>query len=124
MVAAFTIPYIAEGIGIALAAKSEEMPVVISKTIGLIKHIGVDNGGTIFEDCQLIDLDRDGPAYDIIVRRHDGKYERYRTEIFINALGPNADKFTRNLALETADLQSQQDWLKVERLAESLRSFF
>jgi S-methylmethionine-dependent homocysteine/selenocysteine methylase len=33
MVAAFTIPYIAEGIGIALAARSEEMPVVISFTV-------------------------------------------------------------------------------------------
>jgi S-methylmethionine-dependent homocysteine/selenocysteine methylase len=33
MVAAFTIPYVAEGIGIALAAKSEEMPVVISLTV-------------------------------------------------------------------------------------------
>jgi len=32
MVAAFTIPYIAEGIGIALAARSEKMPVVISFT--------------------------------------------------------------------------------------------
>ena len=33
IVAAFTIPYIAEGIGIALAAKSEQMPVVISFTL-------------------------------------------------------------------------------------------
>ena len=33
MVTAYTIPYIAEGIGIAHAAKSEEMPVVISFTV-------------------------------------------------------------------------------------------
>ena len=33
MVAAFTIPYIAEAIGIALAARKEEMPVVISFTV-------------------------------------------------------------------------------------------
>lgn len=71
------------------------------KTIDLIRHIGMEHGGTIYEDCELINLDRQGAEYHILVRRHNGSYEEYTTELFVNALGPNADKFTRNLGLET-----------------------
>jgi glycine/D-amino acid oxidase-like deaminating enzyme/thioredoxin reductase/Fe-S-cluster-containing hydrogenase component 2 len=71
------------------------------KTIDVIRHIGLDHGGSIYEDCEIIDLDRQGGEYKILVRRHNGSYEEYRTELFVNALGPNADKFTLNLGLET-----------------------
>lgn len=71
------------------------------KTIDLIRDIGQEHGGTIYEDCELIDLDKQGDEYRILVKRHNGVYEEYRTDIFINALGPNADRFTGKLSLET-----------------------
>jgi glycine/D-amino acid oxidase-like deaminating enzyme len=71
------------------------------KTIDLIRNIGIENGGTVLEDCELIDLVKEGKTYRAIVKRHDGSFEEYETDIFINALGFNAHKFTKNLSIET-----------------------
>lgn len=71
------------------------------KTIDLIRTIGLNNGGTILEDCELIDVTKSNDLYHIILKNHTGEYNEYETEVFINALGPNAHKFTKHLGIET-----------------------
>ncbi len=62
MVTAFTIPYCAEGIGIALAAKSEEMPVVISFTVETDGRL--PSGEQLKDAIEQVDTATDNaPAY-------------------------------------------------------------
>ena len=69
MVAAFTIPYIAEGIGIALAAKSEEMPVVISFTVETDGRL--PSGEMLKDAIEQVDTATDNaPAYYMINCAH------------------------------------------------------
>ncbi|MCG8411082.1 MAG: FAD-dependent oxidoreductase [Bacteroidales bacterium] len=71
------------------------------KVIDLIRNIGINKGGEILEDCELIDVSKTGKVYKIIVRNHDKEYVEYETEIFINALGPEAEKFAKPLGIQT-----------------------
>jgi len=71
------------------------------KVVDLIRQIGIENGGTILEDCQLIDVRKEGNLYIVLVQNHDKDYIEYHTEIFINALGPEGDKFAKKLGIET-----------------------
>ncbi len=66
-----------------------------------IRNIGKENGGTILEDCQLIDVSKNGKTYNVIVKDHNNEYVEYETEIFVNALGENADKHAKQLGIET-----------------------
>lgn len=69
MVTAFTIPYIAEGIGIALAAKSEEMPVVIGFTVETDGRL--PSGEMLKDAIQQVDTATDNaPAYYMINCAH------------------------------------------------------
>lgn len=69
--------------------------------LDLIRRIGIKNGGTIKEDCRLIDVKRDGKKYIVLVQDHNKEYIEYHTDIFINALGGEAGKFASKLGLET-----------------------
>ncbi|MBN1387445.1 MAG: FAD-dependent oxidoreductase [Bacteroidales bacterium] len=71
------------------------------RVIDLIRNIGIEHGGTILEDCELIDINTSGKAYNVIVRDHNNEYIEYQTEVFINALGPEGAKFASRLGLET-----------------------
>jgi glycine/D-amino acid oxidase-like deaminating enzyme/NADPH-dependent 2,4-dienoyl-CoA reductase/sulfur reductase-like enzyme/Fe-S-cluster-containing hydrogenase component 2 len=71
------------------------------KTIDLIRKIGLENGGRISEDTQLIDVRKEEGKYLVLVRDHNGNYIKYRTDFFINALGPEGGKFASQLDLET-----------------------
>ncbi len=71
------------------------------RVVDLIRQIGVKNGGTILEDCKLIDLKKENGKYIILVQNHDKQYVEYHTDIFINALGPDGGKFARLLGIET-----------------------
>ncbi len=71
------------------------------KTIDLIRHLGIEAGGTIYEDCELIDLQKDNGLYTITVKRHNGVYEVYETGVFINALGPAGGKFALCAGIDT-----------------------
>lgn len=87
LVAAFTVPYIAEGIGITLAAKAEEMPVVISFTV---ETDGKLPSGELLKDAieQVDTATESAPAYYMIncahpthfidVLHHDGWTKRIR----------------------------------------------
>ena len=71
------------------------------KVIDLIRSIGTDNGGVVLEDCELIDVSKSGKLYTVLVRDHNSTYLEYETEYFINALGPEAEKFARPLGIAT-----------------------
>ncbi|MGE0077224.1 MAG: FAD-dependent oxidoreductase [Bacteroidales bacterium] len=67
------------------------------KTIDLIRNIGISKGGIVKEDCELINVYKDGDKYVALVRDHNKNYIEYHTETFINALGPAGDKFAKML---------------------------
>lgn len=71
------------------------------KVIDLIRRIGIEHGGTILEDCRLIDLQREGNKVVALVFTHNKEYVEYETDHFVNALGPNAGDFATKLGLET-----------------------
>lgn len=69
--------------------------------LDLIRRIGIENGGTVKEDCQLVDVRKEGKEFVVLVHDHDKQYIEYHTEVFINALGNDAGKFASMLGLET-----------------------
>ena len=71
------------------------------RVIDLIRNIGVSKGGEVKEDCRLIDVNKDGNEYIVLVQDHDKEFIEYRTENFINALGPDADAFAKKLGIHT-----------------------
>ena len=71
------------------------------KTIDTVRQIGIGLGGTVLEDTELIDLAKTGDVYFATVKLPNGKYRRYKTDIFVNALGAGAEKFARMLGLDT-----------------------
>ncbi len=71
------------------------------RTIDLIRKIGLSKGGQILEDCELIDLYKEGKNIVALVKDHKGNYLEYETEHFVNALGPTADKFAKKLGIKT-----------------------
>ncbi|MCL1974146.1 MAG: FAD-dependent oxidoreductase [Bacteroidetes bacterium] len=71
------------------------------KTIDLIRRIGIKHGGTVLEDCAVIDVGKQGDTYTILVRTHDHQYVEYHTDLFVNALGAFGADFARKLGIET-----------------------
>jgi len=71
------------------------------KTLDLIRHIGIQHGGSLQEDCELIDLRKEGKNVIALVQMHDKSYLEYETEHFVNALGPDAEKFANKLNIHT-----------------------
>ena len=71
------------------------------RVIDLIRYIGISNGGKVLEDCKLIDIKKEGHKYIAIVQTHEKEYVEVHTDIFINALGPEGNKFTHKLGIET-----------------------
>ncbi|GAB4303306.1 MAG: hypothetical protein Kow0068_25670 [Marinilabiliales bacterium] len=71
------------------------------KTVDILRRIGLKNNGTIHEDCELIDLHKTREKYYALVKTHDKKYIEYECEHFINALGPQADKFAKKIGIDT-----------------------
>ncbi len=69
--------------------------------LDLIRRIGIENGGTIKEDCRIIDVRKEGNKYIVLAQDHEKDYLEYHTEIFINAMGHEAGKFASKLGLET-----------------------
>ncbi len=70
-------------------------------TIDTLREIGKKRGGTIMENTKLIDLQKDGNQYRVIVENANREYTEFTTELFINALGQDADKFAKKLGIET-----------------------
>jgi glycine/D-amino acid oxidase-like deaminating enzyme/Fe-S-cluster-containing hydrogenase component 2/bacterioferritin-associated ferredoxin len=71
------------------------------KVIDLLRNIGEEKGGKVLEDCKLIDVFKDGKNTVALIQMHDGTYQEYETEHFVNALGPQAEKFANKLNIFT-----------------------
>ncbi len=71
------------------------------RVIDTIRQIGINNGGEILEDCQLVDVSKTGNTYHVLVKNHNKEYVEYETEVFINALGPEGDRFAKKLGIDT-----------------------
>lgn len=71
------------------------------RVIDLIRQIGIEKGGSVLEDCELIDVKRSGKNFIVLVKDHNRNFIEYTTEIFINAAGPEADKIAKMLNIET-----------------------
>lgn len=70
------------------------------KTVDLIRDLGIHYGGSVEEDSQLISIHRDGKEFVALARNHKKEYTEYRTEIFVNSLGGDADKFAIQLGYQ------------------------
>ena len=71
------------------------------KTIDYIRQIGKNQGGTIWEDCELIEIQKVGDLYQALVKNHHGEYQHIICTHFVNAMGWNAEKFTDMLGIDT-----------------------
>jgi len=71
------------------------------RVVDLIRQIGIENGGQVMEDCEMIDLRKENGKYFVLVKTHSKEYIEYETEIFINALGPQGEKFAKKVGAET-----------------------
>jgi len=71
------------------------------RVIDLIRRMAIDKGGRVEEDCKLIDVNKVKDQYIILVLNHEKKFIEYQTDIFINAMGPEGEKFAKQLDIET-----------------------
>lgn len=71
------------------------------KTLDLIRHLGVVRGGLILEQTRVVDVEKQGDTYFVLVLDPGNKYKMYRTKLFINALGHNGEAFARKLGYMT-----------------------
>lgn len=70
------------------------------KVVDLVRKLGVAAGGTILEDCRVIEACREGKTVSVLVQTHDKKYVEYRTENFVNALGSGAGKLCDSMGID------------------------
>ena len=71
------------------------------KTIDTVRQIGIGLGGRVMEDTALVDVAKTGDTYLVTVQTPDGRYRRFKTAVFVNALGAGAEKFARMLGIDT-----------------------
>jgi glycine/D-amino acid oxidase-like deaminating enzyme len=71
------------------------------KVLDLIRHLGEESGGTVEEDCKVLDVRKVNDTYKVLVRNHKNEYVEYQTKMFINALGPEGHRFAENMGIET-----------------------
>jgi glycine/D-amino acid oxidase-like deaminating enzyme/thioredoxin reductase/Fe-S-cluster-containing hydrogenase component 2 len=86
---------------IAALKTSECWQATPGKVIEALRKIGIKQGGTLLENCRLIDVEKVGDTYKAIVITHDGEYVEYHTKLFINALGDKGSHFARMIGIET-----------------------
>ena len=65
------------------------------RTIEFVRAKGLDKGGMIMEDCQLLNVKKQGEKYYVLVQTHTKQYIEYCCNHFVNALGSNAENLLR-----------------------------
>lgn len=70
------------------------------KVVDLVRNIGISAGGTVLEDCRVIEAVREGKYTSVLVLTHDQHYVEYRTEHFVNALGSGAGKLCDSMGID------------------------
>jgi len=71
------------------------------KVMDTLREIGLTKGGEILEDCELIDVKKNGEKYIVLVKNHQKKYIEYTVNHFVNASGPDGAKIAKMLNIET-----------------------
>ena len=71
------------------------------RVIDYIRGIGKSLGGRVYEDCELLHVQRNGSRTIALVRTHEGKYVEYSCEHFVNSMGWGAERFTDMLGIDT-----------------------
>ena len=71
------------------------------RVVDLIRKIGIDKGGEILEDCKLVDVTKEGDKYKVLTCTHDREYIEFTANHFVNALGPEGDKYAKQLGILT-----------------------
>ncbi|MDR1345238.1 MAG: FAD-dependent oxidoreductase [Bacteroidales bacterium] len=66
-----------------------------------LRIAGLQHGGTLLEDCRLVEVQKTANGYMALVYNHDREYVEYHCRHFVNALGANAHKFAMQLGIET-----------------------
>ncbi len=69
------------------------------KTVDALRHIGLQKGGAVLESTLLVDMEKTGNQYKVLLKTPQGEYIEYETELFVNALGANASAFVQKLGL-------------------------
>lgn len=67
------------------------------KTMDLIRYLGTQAGGKVLEQTRVVDVEKQGDTYRVLVLGQDNKYKLFETPVFINALGHNGEDFARKL---------------------------
>lgn len=57
------------------------------KVVDLVRNLGIAAGGTVMEDCRVLEACREGKYTSVLVQTHDKKYVEYRTEHFVKCFG-------------------------------------
>lgn len=70
------------------------------KTIDLLRLIGKENKGQVIEGAKLVELTKEGKKFHALVKTGN-EYTEYITDIFVNALGYGAEKFAKQIGIET-----------------------
>ncbi len=71
------------------------------KVIDYIRHLACEKGGTLLEDCRLVEVQRTAKGFIALVYTHDKEFVEYHCEHFVNSLGCQAAKFAKQLGIET-----------------------
>ncbi len=71
------------------------------KVIDALRKIGTAHSGRVLENCEVVDVQKIGNEYRVLVRKNGEVYEEYHAEIFINALGGNAETLAQKLGYQT-----------------------
>lgn len=96
-------PYMNPDLNMYLAAQVTEdcWQATPGKTVNAVRLIGLAHGGRVMEQTELVDVRKTGAEYEVLVRDSSRHYTRYRTPVFVNALGYGAEKFASMLGIET-----------------------
>lgn len=70
------------------------------KVVDLVRKLGIAAGGSVMEDCRVIEACREGKYTSVLVQTHDKNYVEYRTEHFVNALGSGAGKLCDSMGID------------------------
>ncbi len=71
------------------------------RVVDLIRQLGIEAGGSIEEDCELLDVRKEKDTYFALTRNHRHEYVEYETPVFVNALGPQGAKFAKAIGVES-----------------------
>ncbi len=70
------------------------------KVVDLVRNIGIAAGGTVLEDCRVVEVCKEGKYTSVLLLTHDNRYIEYRAEHFVNALGSNAGKICDSMGID------------------------